>query len=181
MNPVYYEVMEMNFCRRCGTKLHNETERSFRCENGHEHFINAAPTAGIFLITNENKVLLGVRGIEPFKGSLDAIGGFIEDHESIEQGLAREIQEELGLTPDNYDQPVYLCSVPTLYPYGGEDLYVLGTFFWARLKPGVAPRASDDVASLQFVALDDIDLNQVALGDVRISIQKLKESLSGKL
>lgn len=51
------------------------------------------PCVAIF-ITQNNKVLLARRGVEPFKGMWDIPGGFIESGESAEQAV---IREALGL------------------------------------------------------------------------------------
>jgi len=40
------------------------------------------------------------RGIEPRKGFLALVGGFLEEHETWQQGSAREMREEVGVTID---------------------------------------------------------------------------------
>lgn len=167
----------MNFCRRCGTELHKQTEGIFKCDQGHMIFSNAAPACGVFFVTEDNQLLLSVRGIEPYKGMLDAFGGFVEESESLEESIARELEEELGLKPDQYETPRYLCSSPTPYPYGGETRTVLGCLFWTRLKPDAQPNAADDVAELRYVPLKDFDLSQIGNHDVKIGVQKLQELL----
>lgn len=165
----------MNFCRRCGAKLDRQPSGVFVCTNGHTLFINAAPATGIFFVTDNHNVLLSVRGIEPYKGMLDAIGGFVEEHESLEESIAREIEEELGLTPDQYDSPQFLCSSPAIYPYDGEDRTILGSLFWSRLKTGAQPVANDDVARIEYVPLYEIDLSKIGNADVKVGIKKLQD------
>lgn len=168
--------MEMNFCRRCGAEL---TDRSgvYVCVNEHTLYSNAAPATGIFFVTKENQVLLAVRGVEPYKGMLDAIGGFVDLNESLEEAITREIHEELGLQPDQYEPPRFLCSSPTLYPYDGEERVVLGLLFWSRLKADARPVPADDVAGIEYISLKDIDLSLIGNSDVKIGVQKLQELL----
>jgi NAD+ diphosphatase len=170
--------MEMNFCRRCGAALTAKSDSVYVCRNNHTLYINAAPTVGIFFITDDNQVLLSVRGIEPFKGSLDSFGGFVDDMETVEEALARELNEELGLTPDQYKTPVFLSTEAGSYPYDGEERSVLSTFFWSRLKPGVIPVPADDVAKIEQVPLDNIDLERMGNVDVRSAIPKLQKIFS---
>jgi len=167
--------MEMNFCRRCGTKLAEKESGVFVCDNNHTLYINAAPAAAIFFMNENDQVVLSVRGLEPYKGSLDAFGGFIDEHESVEDALTREIEEETGLTPDQYSSPQYLGSHTASYPYGGENRTILGSLFWARLNPGVQLVANDDVAAVKTVFLNDLDLSLISNDDVVFGIKKLQE------
>jgi len=57
--------------------------------------------AGILLLNSNNQVLLLLRDNKidiPFPGMWDIIGGGVEENESPEQALRREIAEELGIT-----------------------------------------------------------------------------------
>lgn len=175
MPSVYNEVMEMNFCRRCGTKLISESEGAFKCEQGHVLYINPAPAVAVFFISEKNELLLSVRGIEPFKGTLDAFGGFVDEFESFEEALTREIKEELRLEPHQYEKPRYLFSGTFPYPYGNETRTVLGTVFWTRLKAGAQPIASDDVAEIRYMPLEAVDLSRLSHPNAQKGIQKLKD------
>lgn len=169
--------MEMNFCRRCGSTLSQQSASYYICKNNHKLYVNAVPTTGTFFLTDDNHLLLSVRGIEPLKGKLDTFGGFVENGETAERGAERELQEELGLSPDQYDPPVFLSTEVALYPFSGEDRSILGTFFWSRLKPGVTPIAADDVAGIVQIPLADIDLDEIGGSDVKAAIKKLQKLL----
>lgn len=169
------KYMEMNFCRRCGSELTNKQNGLFVCKNGHNLFTNPAPCVGIFFLNENNEVLLSVRGIEPFKGMLDSFGGFVDDQETSEQAAERELQEELGLTPDQYEPLTFLCTEIGYYPYQGENRSLLGTFYWSRLKPGVVPAPADDVSEIATVSLHEVDLSKLDNIDVRSAIQKLQK------
>lgn len=169
--------MELNFCRRCGTRLARQGE-PYVCENGHKLFASAPAAAGIFFVSEDNsEVMLSVRGIEPDKGELDAFGGFLELNESLETALERELIEELGLTPDQYEKPRYLCSDVSDYPFDGEVRRILGVLYWSRLKPGANPVPTDDVAEIRTISLRDFDTSQMHHGDTKIGIEKLREIL----
>ncbi len=165
----------MNFCRRCGSSLIRKDDALFICDNSHKLYTNSAPTVGVFFVTENNELLLSVRGIEPFKGGLDAFGGFVDGTESLEQAVERELQEELGLNPDQYEKPVYFVSQSAPYPFDGEVRDILSSLFWSRLKPGVVPVPADDVAAIETVPLANIDLNRVPGEDIKFAIPLLQK------
>ena len=167
--------MEMNFCRRCGSKLGPFMNGFYTCTNGHILYPNAAPAVGVFFVTEDNQVLFSVRGIEPYKGKLDVIGGFLDGDENLEDALTREIKEETGLTPDQYEIPHYLCSVITNYPYNGEDRVVIGSLFWSRLRPEAHPIANDDVAEIVPLLLKELDTSLLANDGLRTGIKILQQ------
>lgn len=166
--------MEMNFCRRCGTTLHHTTGQEYRCENDHRIYSNPAPTSGVFLITPTNHVVMAVRGVEPHIGMLDTFGGYINLAETAESGLARELQEELGLAPSDYETPTYLTSAYSSYSLGGEEHAVLGSFFWARLLTDRTLQPADDVAGVHIAAIDEIDSNSLHDDDIRTAFAELR-------
>jgi NAD+ diphosphatase len=168
-------LMEMNFCRRCGAVLSPVNDLTFTCGNGHTIFAISAPAVGVFLLTKEHEVLLSVRGIEPHKGMLDALGGFLDHEETTQDALVRELKEELGLVPSEYSPPEFLTSAVGYYPYGGEVVPVISTFFWAYLETTRAITPADDVAAIKQIPLHQIPLEQLHDDDIRVGIAKLQE------
>jgi 8-oxo-dGTP diphosphatase len=63
-----------------------------------------ARTVGALLIGSDGKVLLGLRA--PWKKAWprhwDTIGGHVENGESLDDALVRELQEEVGVTPTQF-------------------------------------------------------------------------------
>lgn len=165
--------MEMNFCRRCGTKLEHLENHIFRCESGHIIFANCSPTVGIFLITKNKKVVLSIRGIEPHKGMLDTFGGFVDGEETIEAAVARELKEELGLNPSDYSEPRFICTGVGHYPYKGEELPIISSFFWADLLSEETLIPADDVAGVFIDDPKNIDPKKLHDDDIRIGLDKL--------
>lgn len=166
--------MEMNFCRRCGTKLSNIQDHVYTCEQGHSIFANCSPTVGIFILTSNNDVMLSVRSIEPHKGMLDAFGGFLDGEETLETAAARELREELSLEPHEYEPLRYLISAVGHYPFEDEILSVESALFWTRLINNRKLYPSDDVADIKTVPLNAIDMAQLHDDDIRLGIRKLQ-------
>jgi len=63
---------------------------------GEKKYYNPALAANA-IIHKENNILLVKRNIEPFKDLWSLPGGFIEQNETVEEALTREIEEETGL------------------------------------------------------------------------------------
>jgi NAD+ diphosphatase len=169
--------MEMNYCRRCGAKLTLLHDHVYTCDNGHTIYNNASPASCLWVVNDKNEVLVAIRGHEPGIGKLDAPGGFSDGAETFEDSLARELQEEVGLTPDDYTKPKYLLSALDKYMYAGEQLDVLSGAYWARLirDPQIVP--ADDVAEAYFIAIKDIDPAMIYFDATRAAFLALKNIL----
>ena len=173
--------MEMSFCRRCGMSLIHQTKHVFKCDNGHTIFANCSPAVGVFILKDDNTVLLSRRGIEPRKGMLDSFGGFVDGEETVESAATRELLEETDLATNNYSPLEFLCTSVGHYPYQNEVLSVLTTFFTVKLNPGVTLQASDDVADVIELAIDEVDPDQLHDDDIRAGFKKLQQVLRSKV
>ncbi len=166
--------MEMNFCRRCGAELTIVQGHVYRCKNNHIVFANASPTVGVFLITPNGNVLLSRRGIEPFKNKLDSFGGFLDGLESLEDGVMRELREELSLEPHEYGPLHFIQSYGATYPYAEEDIPIMSCMFWSHLLTNRPLVASDDVAEIITIAIEDIDESILHNSDTTRAVLQLK-------
>jgi len=90
--------MKYSHCPNCGAEYGaNNEPGKLSCTNCRSVFyINSKPTASV-IITDNDRILLGKRRIEPPKGKWDIIGGFLNLGESPEDGARREAKEETGL------------------------------------------------------------------------------------
>lgn len=167
--------MEMNHCRRCGTKLRHQNDHVYTCATGHTLYANNTPTVGIFFITPRDTILLTRRAIEPMKGWLDMAGGFLDSMETYEHAAIREVEEELGLTPEKYTPLAYLCSSIGTYSFQGETLSIINTIFWSRLQIMEAVHPQDDVAEIVEVAFD-VDVESLQMDEqVKTGLRRLIE------
>jgi ADP-ribose pyrophosphatase YjhB (NUDIX family) len=141
------KASDYRYCPRCRSRLKNTTE-AFECsECGMVIYKNSAPTASMLIIRN-GRVLLARRKVEPFKGKLDVIGGFLKYGEHPLRGVLRETQEETGLKVKILD---FLGVYMDTYGKGGKrtlNFYYVGSIASGRM------RARDDVAALEWFPLD---------------------------
>lgn len=88
------------YCNRCGTKFPDGTGYPRTCPNcGNQVWANPIPVA-VALVPVGAGLLVVKRGIPPGVGKLALVGGFIEEHESWQQGCAREVREETNVVVD---------------------------------------------------------------------------------
>ena len=97
------------------------------------------------VVFRDGEILLVRRGGHPFKGKLALPGGFIEEGESAEQAVKRELVEETGLKVKNLKQFGF-ASTPGRDPRDW-NISLVFTAKWL----GGEPVGGDDAASAQFV------------------------------
>ncbi len=84
-------------CPRCGGRLQPlDAGHVLKCEQcGRQHFPRTDP-AVIMLVTDGDRALLGRQEIWP-EGRYSTLAGFVDPGESLEQAVAREVLEEVGV------------------------------------------------------------------------------------
>jgi len=168
--------MEMNFCRRCGRPLKNTHDHVYQCTSGHVLYANASPAVAVFFVSaDEHQILLTTRGQEPNLGMLDAPGGFVDGSETFEEAAARELTEELGLSPQDYEPLSYLGSACDGYPYAGEAIPFVTNLYWSRLTTDTPLQPADDVASVSWYDLSAVDFGKIHSEDICIGIRSLQQ------
>ena len=101
------------FCSVCGGKTAPvKAGWARRCEVcGSEHFPRTDPVV-IMLVEHKGRVLLGRQHSWP-QGRYSALAGFVEPGETIEEAVAREVQEEAGVRVRDVR---YVMSQPWPFP-----------------------------------------------------------------
>jgi NADH pyrophosphatase NudC (nudix superfamily) len=156
-------------CPVCGSsKFIQNNVKSMRCEScGFVFYINASAAVAAFIQNERGDLLVCKRGKEPVKGTLDLPGGFIDDNESAEQALNREIKEELEA---KVTKSTYLFSLPNEYEYSGFTVPTLDLFFVCTLKSIKNLKPSDDVEDCFFIPLNEINPQLFGLNSVRKAV-----------
>ena len=115
------------FCPNCGTANDTKGKVPFRCGSCHyANFFGPVAAVGGLIVNDNNELLLVRRARDPGKGQWGLPGGFVDRGESVEQSLAREIQEETSLIMTTCE---FIYSGPNLYNYRGVVAPVLDMFF----------------------------------------------------
>ena len=91
------------YCGRCGNELRfgavdgEDRHRSSCPSCGHISYVNPRLVVTALPITDEGRVVLLRRGIEPGLGAWAQPGGFLEVDETVDEAAVREVMEETGL------------------------------------------------------------------------------------
>lgn len=159
-----------HFCPKCGGAFEDNNVKSKRCrECGFTYYFNPSAAVVAIIKDGDGRVLVSTRAKEPAKGSLDLPGGFVDSFESAEVSVCREIMEECNL---EVSATKYLFSIPNIYTYSDFDVHTLDLFFECTIEDITPLKAADDVAILQFVAIEDIELGKFGLSSIRKGLER---------
>lgn len=168
---------KFGYCPKCGSRhFELNDEKSKRCENcGFVYYMNPSAATAAFILNEQGELLVERRAKEPAKGTLDLPGGFVDAGETAEEGIAREIKEETGLTVESVK---YMFSLPNIYRYSDLDIHTLDLFFRCTIGYNQTPEAADDAAECQWIPLKDIHTEQFGLRSIRQALYKFLEDES---
>jgi 8-oxo-dGTP diphosphatase len=104
------------------------------------------PIVGVgAVVVHQGRVLLVQRGHEPLKGKWSLPGGMLELGESLTQGVAREVQEETGLSVEAVELIELIDRIHKETDSSGERVryhYVIADYL-CRVMGGTLQAASD--------------------------------------
>jgi ADP-ribose pyrophosphatase YjhB (NUDIX family)/GNAT superfamily N-acetyltransferase len=131
------------------------------------------------VIIKDQKLLVAKRNEEPFKGELDLFGGYLSKGESPEEGLKREIKEELGVGC----KLTLLDHFPGTAQYHDYEFPIVSICYLAELE-GEPKVQTDEVSEMLWVPIKEIktvafDSNQDILKLIKekftFDLDKVKE------
>ena len=124
--------------------------------------IDLTVDAVVFSKKNDSlRVLLIKRKNDPYRDQWALPGGFLEDHETLEQGAQRELEEETGIKTDNMEQ-VGIFADPGRDPRGR----VVSIAFTKVISNEVPVKGNDDATEAK--CFDINDLPEVAFDHLEI-------------
>jgi len=159
------------FCPKCGSDSFEENDfKSKRCPKcGFTYYQNPSSSTAAFILNSKDELLIVRRGKEPAKGTLDLPGGFVDNGESAEQGIIREIKEETDL---DIHEVEYLFSIPNIYRYSGMDIHTLDMFYLCHTKGDEHIQPADDASECTWFPLKDISVEQFGLRSIREAVHR---------
>lgn len=133
------------FCGRCGTPTQvKNNERARECPSCKQvHYPRIAPA--IMALVRRGRELLLARSPHFAPGMYSALAGFVEPGETLEQTLAREVREEVGIEVTNVR---YFASQPWPFPHS------LMIAFNADYAGGEIVPAPDEIEAADWFTLD---------------------------
>lgn len=134
---------------------------------GFVYYMNASAAVATFIMNDKNELLVCKRAKEPAKGKLDLPGGFVDGNETADEAIKREIAEELNA---KVIESKYIFSLPNDYEYSGLTVPTLDMFFVCKLDNYENLQAADDVESIQFIAFDELNIDDFGLNSIKKGI-----------
>ncbi len=141
---------DWRYCPRCTAELERGFERVECPACGFVSHSNSEPTACALVADAEGRLLLVRRAHDPYGGTWDLPGGFLEEAEHPLDALRRELLEETGLEVDPLD---FVGAWIDRYGDGPDAPTTLNLYWTARVTGG-EPVAGDDAAELRWFPRD---------------------------
>jgi ADP-ribose pyrophosphatase YjhB (NUDIX family) len=143
-------VDDWRFCPRCATGLEHAHERVECPSCGFVSHSNSETTVGALVVDENGRLLLVRRAHDPYGGTWDVPGGFLDEAEHPLDALCRELREETGLEiePDEF-VGMWLDR----YGTGTDAPTTLNLYWTARATDGDAV-AGDDAAEVHWFPRD---------------------------
>jgi len=157
------------YCPSCGSRdIYFDNIKRFRCEACSFTYFHNVAAAAAAVLEYEGKIIAIKRGQEPKKGMLDLPGGFLDPKETAEDGLKREIREELNIEIGDLK---YLGSYPNIYKYKGVLYHTCDLFFHSKIN--VLPADSDRTEIEELVLIDpkNIPVDHFAFESTKVGLK----------
>ena len=175
---------KFHFCPVCGSNDFQDHDfKSKKCGScGFVYYFNSA-AACVAVITNEKgEMLVGVRGEEPAKGTLDLIGGFVDPGEDAQKAIIREIEEETGIDirpmiEQGVSKLEFLFSLDSTYVYSGLQIYTCDTFYKIQIPSTTPIQAGDDVSSCRWIRPAEVNPSGFGLKSIRRCVELYLNSI----
>lgn len=167
-----HPLEKFRYCPECGSpRFEVRNTKAKQCADcGFTYYFNPSAATVAFILNPEGKLLVCRRAKDPAKGTLDLPGGFIDMYETGEEGVAREVREETGLTVERAE---YCFSIPNLYEYSGFMVHTLDLFFRCTVADSSQLHPEDDVADCFWMPLDELRITDFGLMSIRKGVKRL--------
>lgn len=160
-------MINYRYCPQCKTWLTKQGKYPYCTNCDLTIYLNPKPCASVMPI-RKGKVLIGTRNQDPFKGTADLVGGFLEYGEGPQEAAIRETREESGL-----DIKIkHLLSIHSdTYGKAGESLIIIN--YIAEVVGGKL-KTDDDIAELRWVDIDKLPIEKAGFNNVKKAMLDLQ-------
>lgn len=142
------------FCPLCGEKINKalfENRTYLLCPAcDFEFFLNPTPCVSAIII-KDNKILLAKRAKDPYKDLWEIPGGFVENKETLEEAIKREMREELRISLTDLK---YYDSKPSIYTYKGMNNETFIAYFKVTFDDEVV--INSEILEYNYFHLDNL-------------------------
>ena len=162
------------YCPACGQlSLLGVSANKFCCQQCQFTYFQSTAAAVMVAICYKDELLVAVRARDPGIGMWDLPGGFVDPDESLEKAVVRELQEELGIVVSGAK---YVSSNSNTYRYKNVEYKTCDAFFVVEMDKKPELIAQDDVASVKWVKLSEVDIERFAFESTKKAVLTLARS-----
>lgn len=138
------------FCGRCGSKMTRvKWETAMHCQRcSHRCYPRVSPCV-IVAVYRDNEILLALNARHVKTGMYSILAGFVESGESLEQAVAREIFEEVGVKVCDIE---YQGSQPWPFPHSLMMGYI------AKWESGEVKPDQKEIAEANWFSVSNLPL-----------------------
>lgn len=158
------------YCPRCATPNAHPGSIPFRCGDcALAIYFGPVAAVGALILDDQGRLLLVRRARDPGKLQWGLPGGFVDQGETAEQALAREVYEETQLTLTHHN---LLTTGPNRYTHTGTTADVLDMFYLCRVAsthPVIL--AASELCEHRWCVPDAEILDNMAFPSNRIAIE----------
>jgi len=164
------------FCPSCGSKdILFDNIKEFKCNSCSFSYFHNVAAAAAAMLEYDGKILFIRRQREPRKGKLDLPGGFIDPDESAEEGLNRELTEELGITLDKME---YIGSSQNTYEYKGIIYNTCDMLFYSKIDTIPTQLDESEIAAIELIDPYKVSMDEIAFISSQKGLELFKKSRS---
>jgi len=165
-----------NYCPSCGSRdIYFDNIKKFRCKSCDFTFFQNVAAAAAAILEYDGKIIAIKRGQEPQKGKLDMPGGFLDPKETAEDGLKREIKEELHI---ELGKLKYLGSYPNIYKYKGVLYNTCDLFYYSKVDTPPADFDRTEIEELVLIDLKKIPVEEFAFESTKVGLRYYQDGYS---
>ena len=159
------------FCPNCATANPAPGGVPFRCPGcGFSQYFGPVAAVGALIAGERDELLLVRRARDPGQGQWGLPGGFVDQQETVEQALDREVMEETGLRVTRRE---LLLSYPNRYAYGGFEAPVIDLFFVCQVqRRSDLQLADDELEHHEWVMPSEDHLVNMAFHSNRVAVER---------
>ena len=122
------------------------------------------------IVIQGNKVLFLKRNEEPFKNMWDLPGGYMQEAESPEEALKREIKEELNIIDVKL---TFIKALSGIAHWKKEKFPILNHIFLAEINSDI--KLSEENSDFQFIDLKSINIEEISFDSNQEIIKYLQK------
>jgi NAD+ diphosphatase len=165
-------------CPKCGgSRLRDKDGKSFDCPDcGFHFYLNPAAAAAALILSERrpDEVLFIRRAKDPQKGRLALVGGFVDKGEALEETVAREVREELGV---ELERLAYHASYPNEYVFHGVKYPVTDSFFCAYVRQEKFKVDEAEIGEIVWRNVRTLDVGELAFSSMQRAVAEFRDEL----